>query len=148
MKAYLASHLSSLIEDPAIVDAIKGQNAKTATYSQAKIDALDKAWQAEVGLSQMPMVTPVLKNAASAFLRKQVKASGGEILEAFVMDNKRLNVAVSSPTSDHWQGDQAKWQKTYLKSVGAVNVGKVDFDVFTRPYEAQISTTVTDPATG
>lgn len=147
MRAYLSTSLSRWIEDPVIVDAIKAQNVKTAGYTQAKIDALDKAWRAEVGQPQMPTVTPVLRNAAADFLRKQVKASSGKILEAFVTDDKGLNVAVSSPTSDYWQGDEAKWQKTFLNGAGAVDIGKVEFDESTQAYEAQLSATVVDPAT-
>lgn len=147
MRAYLQSSLSKWIEDPVLVEAIKAQNAKTADYSQEKIDALDKAWMAEVGKPDMPTVTPVISNHASDFLRKQLASSGGVIAEAFVMDDKGLNVAASAPTSDYWQGDEAKWKNTFLKGAGAVDIGKVDFDESSQTYEAQLSATIVDPTT-
>lgn len=148
MRAFLNDHLKKWIEDPAIVQAIEAQNARTASYSQAKIDELDKSWQAQIGEAEMPLVTPVIQNPAADFLRQQVKAAGGSILEAFVMDAKGLNVAASAPTSDYWQGDEAKWQMTFLKGPDAIDIGEVNFDESTQAYEAQISTTIVDPATG
>lgn len=148
MRAYLEASLSNWIEDPALVEAIKAQNPTTAGYTQDYIDGLDKAWRAEVGKPEMPTVSPVMTNAASDFLRKELTASGSAIVEAFVMDAKGLNVAVSSPTSDYWQGDEPKWQNTFAKGAGAVEVGEVEFDESSQTYEAQISTTIVDPASG
>lgn len=147
MRAYLADHLSNWIEAPVLVEAIKAQNARNAALTQDQIATLDKAWTAEVGKPDMPTIAPVMKNPAADFLRQQMAGSGGAILEAFVMDDKGLNVAVSAPTSDYWQGDEPKWQKTYAAGAGAVEIGKVDFDESTQTYEAQISTTIVDPAT-
>jgi hypothetical protein len=44
------------------------------------------------------------------------------ITEMFVMDAKGLNVGQSDVTSDYWQGDEAKWQKTYGAGPGVVFV--------------------------
>ena len=145
MRAYLANSLSQWIADPIIIDAIKAQNAKTAGYSQAQISALDKTWRAEVGQSDMPTVSAVLNNAASDFLRKQVGASHGVLSEAFLMDERGLNVAVSSPTSDYWQGDEAKFTNSFGKGASAVDIGEVEFDDSTQIYQAQLSTTIVDP---
>lgn len=64
------------------------------------------------------------------------------------MDNKGLNVAQSDITSDFWQGDEAKWQNTFLKGPGAFDIGEVEEDESTQMFQSQISYTVTDPATG
>lgn len=148
MRAELATNISKWVESPIIVDAIKAQNAKTESYSQAEIDALDKSWRAEVGQAETPTITPVVDNAASRFLREQVAKSDGRIVEVFVMDARGLDVAASAPTSDYWQGDEAKFTNTYDKGAGAVDLGDVEFDESSQAYLAQISTTITDPATG
>ena len=36
-------------------------------------------------------------------------------------DNKGLNVGQSDVTSDYWQGDEAKWKKSYKMGAGAVH---------------------------
>ena len=47
-------------EDPALVSAIVAQNAVTAAYDQAKIDALDKQWRAEVDAADKPLIPMLL----------------------------------------------------------------------------------------
>ncbi|MBI1172191.1 hypothetical protein GC209_12380 [bacterium] len=147
MKAYLDSSIRTWAEDPAIVSAIEAANTARAGYDQAKIDALDAAWKAEVGKPDTPTITPIQTNAASDFLRKQVEASGGKVTEAFVTDNKGLNVAVSSPTSDMWQGDEDKFSKVFPNGPDGLFFGSVELDESTQTYEGQVSISIVDPAT-
>lgn len=148
MSAYLDSEIRSWAQSQILVDAIAAQNARTASYDQSRIDALDLAWRAEVGTSETPTVTPVMENAAADFLRNRVDISGGQITEVFIMDAHGLNVAASALTSDMWQGDEAKFQKTYSAGPGAVHFSEVELDDSTQRYQGQISLTITDPATG
>ena len=67
-------------------------------------------------------------NELSAFLRGIKVASGGVITEIFVMDNVGLNVDQTNGTGDFMQGDEAKWQKTYLVSAKAVFIDAVEED--------------------
>ena len=148
MKAYLENSIRDWATAPVLIDAINGQNARTSGYSQAQIDAMDTAWRAEVGTASTPTITPVLENAAADFLREQVVKSGGQITEGFVMDAHGLNVAASAATSDMWQGDEAKFQQTYPVGPDAAHFGDVELDASTQSYQAQISLTIVDPATG
>src|SRR3546814_14062372 len=102
--------------DPVVIDAIKAQNAKHASLAQDKIDALDKQWRAETKAGAKPLIDSVIGNPLSAYLKKKEADSKGLVTEIFVMEDKGLNVGQSDVTSDYWQGDVAKWQKTY--SVG------------------------------
>jgi hypothetical protein len=63
------------------------------------------------------------------------------------MDDKGMNVALSDVTSDYWQGDEAKWQQTYLVGPDAVHIGDVELDESTQTYQSQVSITVVDPDT-
>lgn len=148
MQAFLDSTISTFAEDQVLVDAIKAGNAANASLTQENIDALDTKWRAEIGSGDTPTITPVEENAASDFLREQVAASNGAITEIFVMDNKGLNVAMSGLTSDYWQGDEAKFMDTFPNGAGATSFGDVEKDESTGTYQAQISTTITDPETG
>lgn len=148
MKKILAEQVRPLLSDPAVITAIKDQNAKHAGLTAADIDRLDKQWRAEVKQGSGPLVGESMGKPLSKLLKDKVTASGGVITELFLMDNKGLNVAQAAPTSDYMQGDEPKWQKTFLVGANAVFVDEVDFDQSAKLFQAQISATVVDPATG
>ncbi len=130
-----------------IVAAILTQNAKHANLTQGEIDKLDKTWRAETKSSEQPMITAVLGKPLSTYLKKVKKEAGGRYSEIFVMDDKGLNVGQSDVTSDYWQGDEAKWKKSYAAGAGAVFVDKVEFDESSQAYQSQVSIAVVDPKT-
>lgn len=132
----------------AIVDAIKAQNVKTASFTDADIDKLDKQWRAEAKAGGGPLVDELAKNALSAFLKAKKAESNGVFSEVFVMDAKGLNVGMSDTTSDYMQGDEAKWQKTYPVGPDAVFIDEVEYDESSKAFQSQVSATVVDPATG
>ena len=148
MQDYLDTSINSWAQSDILVAAINAQNEQTMTYDQARIDELDQAWRAEVGMSNAPTISPVITNAASDFLREQVAASGGQITEIFIMDAHGLNVAASDVTSDYWQGDEAKFSETHGVGPGAVHISDVELDESTQRYQGQISLTIVDPGTG
>ncbi|MEL7115265.1 MAG: hypothetical protein AAGP08_06665 [Pseudomonadota bacterium] len=148
MESYLESDVMAWAADPVLIEAVRAQNAVSADYTPSDIDNMDKAWRAEVGTGQTPTIDPVIANAAADFLRNQVEASGGRITEVILMDAVGLNVAVSHVTSDMWQGDEAKYQETYLVGSDAIHFGDIEKDESTGRYQGQISFTVTDPASG
>ena len=78
---------------------------------------------------------------------KQV-ASGGVITEIFVIDAKGLSVGESEISSDYWQGDELKWQKTYLAGASALFVDAAEKDESTQMLQSQASLTISDPNTG
>lgn len=134
-------------DDPAVVEAINAQNAKTEGLSQGQIDDLDKQWRAETSAADKPLINEVTGNALSAHLSDIKEKAGGLYNEIFVMDAKGLNVGQSDVTSDYWQGDEAKWQKTFQGGPDAVLVDEVEFDESTQSYQSQVSVPIADPAT-
>lgn len=148
MQSFLEQHILGWAQDAVIVGAIAAQNVDTAGYDQAQIDALDLEWREQVGTGSSDLVGNVLNGDAAAFLQQHVGTSDGAITEIFIMDAHGLNVAASGPTSDYWQGDEAKFQQTYGVGPTAVHFSEVEFDESSQSYQAQISLTITDPATG
>ena len=148
MAGYLETNIRSWAQSQVLVDAISSQNGETNALTQADVDALDLQWRAEVGTGDSALINDVLNNAAADFLRAQVEASGGRITEVFIMDAQGLNVAASGTTSDMWQGDEAKFQKTYSVGSDAVHFGEVELDESSRRYHAQISLTIVDAESG
>ena len=147
LQALAKDKIQALVNTPAVVKSVKAQNARFAAVSQADIDKMDKEWRAETKNSGGEMIDKTLATPLSAYLKK-VKSDGqGMFTEVFVMDNHGLNVGQSDMTSDYWQGDEAKWQKTFLVGANAVHISKVEFDESSQSYQAQVSVAIADPQT-
>lgn len=137
------------LQDPAIVNAIRAQNAEHATFSQAEINDLDDRWRAELSSKSKPLIEGVLSNPLSLYLKGRQRAAQGLITEIFVMDNRGLNVGQSDITSDYWQGDEAKWQKGFGAGVGGTAyIEPAERDESTQLMQSQASLPITDPDTG
>ena len=64
--------------------------------------------------------------------------------EIILMDDKGLNVGQNDLTSDYWQGDEAKFQKSYGAGAGAVFVDAPEKDESTQMLQSQASLTIVD----
>ncbi|MCO6186247.1 hypothetical protein [Rhizobium sp. L1K21] len=132
------------LSDPVVIDAILAQNRNHAGLNQAGIEALDEAWRKEVHEGPSDMINGVLSTELSKFLMEKQEAAGGTITEIFVMDNRGLNVGQSEITSDYWQGDEAKFQKTFGTGTDVLFVDQAEKDASTQQIQSQVSMTITD----
>ena len=148
LEAYARGELSAWLTDPAVIAAINAQNAEHEGLSEDEVVALDQQWRAEAGEGGGPLIDQLLSHEVSAWLRDRQDATAGFVTEVFIMDNKGLNVAQSAATSDYWQGDEAKWQDTYLVGPDTLHISEIEFDDSTGFYQSQASLSITDPATG
>lgn len=147
-RSYLENQALSWLDNPIVVNAIKAQNAAHESFGQDKIDALDRQWRSESADGSGPLIDKVLSNELSVFLQSVREESQGLITEVFVMDNLGLNVGQSDLTSDFWQGDEAKWQKTFSAGPNTLFVDDVELDESSQRYQTQVSYSITDPANG
>ena len=131
-----------------VIAAVRAQNEANAGLDQAAIDALDAQWRNEVDSGGGPLVNGVLGAAVSEYLRSVQAKHQGMLTEVFVMDAKGLVVGESDATSDYWQADEAKWQKTYGSGGDATFVDEVEMDESTQTLQSQVSFTLIDPANG
>jgi hypothetical protein len=143
-----AARLKQIAQSPELIDAIKAQNAATEAYDQSKIDELDEAWRAEADSASQPMIDQTLSTPASKYLVAAREESQGLLTEIFAMDARGLNVAQSDPTSDYWQGDEDKWQQTYMVGPEAIHISDVEQDESTQTLQSQVSMAVVDPDSG
>ena len=148
MQDFARAKVAEWVRNAALVDAIKAQNSKHAGLTQAEIDNMDKQWRAETGEASQPMIDRILGNSLSQYLAGLKEQEQGLVTEIFVMDNKGLNVGQSDVTSDYWQGDEAKWKKTYLAGPDSVFVDEVEQDESTQMFQSQLSMAITDPGSG
>ena len=148
VEAFARGQLSNWLTDPALIEAIRAQNAAHAGLSDEDVIALDQQWRAEAGASGGPLIDKLLTHPVSGWLLQQQESTAGFVTEVFVMDNKGLNVAQSAQTSDYWQGDEAKWQQTFPVGGDALHISDVEFDDSTGYYQSQASMPIVDPETG
>ncbi|MBS7539829.1 hypothetical protein [Ancylobacter lacus] len=136
--AYVKSKVVPWLSDPVVVQAVLASNKAHAKLMQSDIDQLDNDWKAK----DQKLRDSTMKNPLAEFLVKKKEASGGVITEAFVMDDRGLNVGQTDGTSDMWQADEAKWQKSYGVGPDTIFVDKVEEEDGKKI--AQASVTISD----
>ncbi len=141
----LENEIWPLAQSPSVVSAIKQQNLLHNQLTQDQINTLDQVWRQETETTQRPLINGMLKTDISKELQSYRKSRNGLVTEVILIDNKGLNVGISDVTSDYWQGDEDKWQKTLLRSPKAVFVSEASIDESTQQFQLQISVTVVDP---
>ncbi len=146
LKELAATNIKEWAQSSEVISAIKAQNKTSEGLDQGNIDALDKQWRAETKGSDKPMINGVLGNSLSAYLKGVKEKSEGLYTEIFVMDMKGLNVGQSDVTSDYWQGDEGKFQKTYGAGPDGMLIDDVEFDDSSQTYQSQVSVSIVDPA--
>nr|WP_319397021.1 cache domain-containing protein [uncultured Desulfobacter sp.] len=133
------STLAEIGKDPVIIKAVKDQNAKGMSLEQIK--AKDTEWRNTPGIADY--MKAIMESECGRHLR-DIQESESFYAEIFVMDNKGANVAMTDKTSDFWQGDEAKFQKSFNNGKGAVFVDEVEFDDSAQAYLVQVSVPVID----
>jgi hypothetical protein len=126
--ARIIDNIRSWAEVPVVALTLNERNRRGANLDSAAIEKLDKQWRAERENDDQPLITAVLSSPLSTYLTAIQARSRGLFTEIFVMDAKGLNAGQSSITSDYWQGDEAKWQKTYPMGATAVFVDAPEFN--------------------
>lgn len=141
----VVSDIRDFLKAPVVWKSVVAQNGITSGLSEADIDKLDKQWRAERETEDQPLVASVLTSPLSSYLTRIQAGALGLYSEMFVVDSKGLNVGQSATTSDYWQGDEAKFQKTFPVSADAVFVDEAEFNEDTGTWRSQINLTLVDP---
>lgn len=142
--ALAKNEVQQWLNTPAVWEQVKAQNSRHQGMSEADIISLDKQWRAETSASDQPLINKVLSTSLSSYLAGIKEKSAGVYTEIFVMDAVGLNVGQSDVTSDYWQGDEAKWQKTYPMGADAFHIGDVEMDESSQQLQVQLSLPVVE----
>ncbi len=125
-RSLLANHariIAAWANESALVDAVLEQNRKQ--MSGDSIRSIDRAWIAGGEVNGLP--AKLSSNSCARKLRALMAQSSG-YEEGFVMDDQGALVCMTQRTSDYWQGDEAKWQRSFNEGRGGILVGKPKFD--------------------
>jgi hypothetical protein len=128
-----AHRLERLSADPILVRAVRLQNASGLTREQ--IAAIDEAW-IEGGAESR--VKAILENLCSQRLRG-VHSAEPAYKEILVADARGANVCMSQRSTDFFQGDEAKWKKSFNGGAGQISIQLPDSNPSVRGLLAHIS---------
>lgn len=133
--AYVEKNVRPFLSDPKLIEAINASSKKHATMAYEDVQKQDKDW-----IDKKPIREEIMNNEISAWLKEKKEAAPeGAISEMFVMDAFGWNVGQTDPTSDMYQADEAKWQKTYPVGPEAIFVDKVEEEDGKRLTQASLS---------
>ena len=135
-----ATKLQTWAADKVFVTAVTAQNAQHLTL--AEIQRRDGGW---VAGKEEALVKQMLSGPCADRLR-QLTSTMPIYGEAFVMDNQGALVCANMKTSDYWQGDEAKWQKSFNGGNGGVFIDRPRMDESAKEHLAQISLPIKDAA--
>ncbi len=144
----VVEQIRTLLTGDIVTRSIIAQNEKYGTLAGAEIEALDQQWRAERKADDKPLIAMTLSNPLSSYLTRLQADSFGLYTAIFVMDRNGLNVGQSAITGDFWQGDEAKFQKTFDVSPSAVFVDEPEDIEEHGIWITQVNLTLTDPETG
>ena len=145
--ASLIKDIKSWASTPVVLMTVKASNKRHAGITEPQILVLDKQWRAERKSTDQPLITSVVSSPLSGYLTRVQANSLGLISEIIVMDDVGLNAGQSDITTDFWQGDEAKFQKTFPKGAGALFIDKPEVEKDTGTERVQVNMTLDDGGT-
>jgi hypothetical protein len=140
----LIEEMRGIIGAEIVQVSVDAQNKRLTNMAQEQIDALDNQWKAEREAADKPLIAATLSSPLSVYLARIQGKSLGLYAEIFVMDQNGLNVGQSSVTSDFWQGDEDKFQKTFNVADDAMFVDAAEWDDEAKIWRNQVSFTLLD----
>jgi hypothetical protein len=137
--------LRKQLQQPVTILSVASSNKHHENVQQAEIDKLDEAWKKEAKSDDQPLIAEILSSPLSSYLLYTQAKSAGLFTEIFIMDKFGLNVGQSSVTSDYWQGDEDKFQKTFQVGPEAVFIDEPEYHDETKTWRVQVNLTIVDP---
>ncbi|HKP22876.1 MAG TPA: hypothetical protein VJV39_03350 [Dongiaceae bacterium] len=146
IKPEFVETLRKELQQPVTILSVDASNKRHEGVQQAEIDKLDEAWKTEAKSDDQPLIAEILSSPLSSYLLYTQAKSAGLFTEIFIMDKFGLNVGQSSVTSDYWQGDEDKFQKTFQVGPDAVFIDEPEYNDETKTWRVQVNLTIVDPA--
>jgi hypothetical protein len=125
----------AIAADSEIVGFVRGKNEEGETA--AEIRRKDAEWTDPASAALRASIT----GSACAHRLQALIQDDPLIVEALLMDERGALVCATDETTDYWQGDEAKWQKTF-RDGEAVFVDEPAFDDSVGTYAIQLSVPV------
>ena len=134
-----ADSIKSWLSDDAIQSTLQTSNDKYAGEHRRSLLVLGKKWKKELEKDSQPIITAVVGNALSAFLKKKKEESQGLYAEIVVMNEQGLSAGQSDLTEDYWYGQKDIWTKTFRKGTKSILIGEVEKDESSQKPQSRLS---------
>jgi hypothetical protein len=132
-----AARAQAIARDSSIHSAVSASNA--CFEPPDLIRRRDALW---IGNPRDPLRQAIVQAQCSAKVREMVK-DDPLVVEAFVMNDRGTLVCSTIETSDYWQGDEAKWQRTFVDGKDPF-VEEPAFDASSGKYAIQVSVPIAE----
>lgn len=134
--------LQAIAADPAVIAAIKSQNAAHLALTAQEVKTLRIQWQDEKRGKQKPLMAGVTSGPVAERLKTLAEERKGTLGPVALSDNRDLLVAATDLADDYQLKAGDLWQRFFVARPGAL--------IFSPVAEAWLlaSVAVTDPATG
>ena len=140
--------IRTVLANPIVERSIEAQNDKYGDLPQDEITRLDQQWRAERKADDKPLIAMTLSNPLSSYLTRVQADNLGLYAAIFVMDRNGLNVGQSAITGDFWQGDEAKFQKTFPEGGAVVFVDEPEWIDEFKTWIVQVNLSFADAQSG
>jgi len=134
-----AESIKSWLSDDAIQSTLQASNDKYAGEHTRSLMVLGKKWKKELDKDSQPIISAVMGNALSAFLKKKKEESQGLYAEIVVMNDNGLSAGQSDLTEDYWYGQKDIWKKTFRKGTKSILIGEVEKDESSQKPQTRLS---------
>ena len=132
VEAKMISFLKSYAIDYTLEDKISSKEA----------DVVNAQWKLESSNKSGLLYNTVLKSRLSGLLQRIQENANGDISEIMAIDKNGFTIAASQITTDLYQGDEAKFKKTFLDQGYTIFVDDIVFDESTKQFQSQVSFTL------
>ncbi|MCG8312631.1 MAG: transporter substrate-binding domain-containing protein [Pseudomonadales bacterium] len=140
----IQGEIESWLSNPALIAAVVESNRNHMNLKPSDIQALDQRWRKPLGSADRALISSVMAHPVSSYLKQIKQAGDGLFTEIILIDNQGLNVGLSDVTSDYWQGDEEKFQRTFIDKAKQPHIGALIYDESSRSFQSQISLLIRD----
>ena len=110
--------------------------------SSKDADVVNAQWKLASNNKSGHLYDTVLKSRLSELLQRIQENANGDIFEIMAIDQNGFTIAASQITTDLYQGDEAKFKKTFLGQENTIFVDDIVFDESTKQFQSQVSFTL------
>ena len=129
-----------LAANPMLIEEVKQRNELNIPLTYIK--NIDSQWKSYP--DDHHIKTSMYSSPAGAYLKARVDARDSIFSEIFLTDGQGANITAWPITTDYWQGDEAKWGRSFNNGKGDIHIGNLEFDESSQKNAIQVSVPIID----
>lgn len=122
-----------------VIDTLARHNEKNANLSEANLKIEDNNWRSELRKFNQPLISEIMGNELSTYLKKILEDGKGVYTEIIIIDSKGLNAAQTIISENYWNVGRPRWDKTFLVKSYSPYISEVHYSDETNKFQAEVS---------